>query len=358
MSMELSTPSAGSANASDEEHEGCEGHTGGLPAAATIPLLLPRRGQSLESGASPTPLGGSGSPFALPLPPPPEGFAAPQVDVWNVLQLVERRRLVIVCGDRATEPGVGKTTVLQQVQRDFELHKGGTCVAVDLKSCKLTERSDESWIQAACDAVRLAIQERRERWGLYSRMSGRSKQEEGVPAIFKLFGELEMLYEVRRKWPAAIGKVLLLLDSCDDYARHHHFQANVAAICEKCFFVNVVLGCHRPVVDTLNGKFKFTDYAIKGLAPDAASKLFLNRLRRPLIWEELPASAPGACRRRAMERARVSSLAAPVRSWQDADVLKLIAGFLADAGCSSNCERPHFNPRRVIELANDASRPL
>jgi len=107
---------------------------------------------------------------------------------------------------------------------------------------------------------------------------------EGRNELYQLMAairKLEGLCQARcQQWAPAVGQIILLLDPCDHLVQKVSFQAGIVAILENCPACSVILSSQVPVVDKLNGKFKFTPHELQGLRWGDAARLFLDRLGR------------------------------------------------------------------------------
>lgn len=103
------------------------------------------------------------SPFECAVPLLPEDFSGRSLDVWKVQQLLSNRRAVVVCGAEGTNHGIGKSAVLDAVQRAGTFNLGATCVAADLRAAgtdmPAADSTSGSWVTQVGEAVRSAILE-------------------------------------------------------------------------------------------------------------------------------------------------------------------------------------------------------
>lgn len=152
-----------------------------------------------------------------------------------------------------------------------------------------------------------------------------------------------------REWPAAGGRILLLLDECDHLIQQQHFQDALAEVLRHCASYRVVLSTQQPMVGTAGGCFKVVHHELGGMSPKDAARLFLRRAQRPIRWDEIvvdggsdgggggDAAAPAA--------ATAGGETVKLTKENEANVLELIATHPSIAA-------QRGNPRRLIELAS------
>lgn len=321
------------------------------------------------------------SPLQLPVPVLPEDYIGRQMDVWAVLQHLSNRRAVVVCGEGSSEPGIGKSVVLDAVHRAYALQVGAACVAVELRAHVADPALGGGWwIEQVRVAVQRTLQHRRrQRAGatttgvgcssvahrLLRRQLRRSTGSDGgtatagvhkgfhplsdpvatglaLEALIADVTRLEEFWQERRVGlgGAATTGILLVLDACDHLIQQQRFQAALAEVLGRCATLRVLLSTHQRMVGTAGGQFKVVHHALRGLAPSDAAQLFLRRAQRPLRWGELQATGYGAgsSHERSLDRPVV------LRAGEEAEVLSLLARHPAVSA-------QRGNPRRLIEVA-------
>eukprot|EP00929_Paragymnodinium_shiwhaense_P097930 TRINITY_DN59497_c0_g1_i1.p1 TRINITY_DN59497_c0_g1~~TRINITY_DN59497_c0_g1_i1.p1 ORF type:complete len:1530 (-),score=326.76 TRINITY_DN59497_c0_g1_i1:114-4703(-) len=273
-----------------------------------------------------------------PVPSLPEDFLGRTLDVWTVVQHLNARRAVVVCGANGMTHGIGKSAVLDAVHRTSALQMGALCVPVALQSLRQVDVSAAAavggWIDKVKAAVQAAIRREQQRdhtagsrsstrcGGLQSFSLSRSRRCTGafqhrrgrgggarsladvrqgfhplsdplavahpLQELIADLSYLEELCEARSRWQANAGsQVLLLLDECDHLIQQQNFQLALADILQQCAQCRVVLSTQQPMVGTAGGHFKVVHHALNGLAAPDAARLFLRRAHRPLRWAEL-----------------------------------------------------------------------
>mmetsp|Transcript_81758 Transcript_81758/g.157920 ORF Transcript_81758/g.157920 Transcript_81758/m.157920 type:complete len:911 (-) Transcript_81758:48-2780(-) len=311
------------------------------------------------------------TPFGRSVPCVPEDFLGRTVDSWSVLQHLNARRAVVVCGGDGEEHGIGKSAVLDAVHRIFALQMGGLCVAVPLNSLSDMEAGTlgaGGWIARVSSAVRRAFLECREQWWPASSGFGTGPRPVShivnggshalsdaiavAAAMRELITEMEALSELWQarcqQWPAASRRILLLLDECDHLIQQKHFQDAVAELLQQCSGYVVVLSTQQRMVGTAGGQFKLVHHPIHGLPRIDAARLFLRRTQRPLLWGELlPAIQTGTLPPDTATFFHSQHPTQPVvlNAATEATVLSLVAAHPSVAAQGGN-------PRRLIELAS------
>lgn len=227
---------------------------------------------------------------------PPEDFMGRTLDVWAVLQHLSRRRVTIICGESGTCHGIGKTAILEAVARSMLLQSQVRCVRADLRSLTDTRiaESPASWASRVVQALK--------HQGMSSgnRCRGARAPRCRAPSNTCLFGndsgtipEVLELIEVLRTFGEGVDRLVLLLDESDHLIQQRHFQEALTILLQGCGKLHVLLTTQQPMVGDL-GRFKVVHQMVKPLEPQAAARLFLQRCRRPLRWDEL--AAPSAAR--------------------------------------------------------------
>lgn len=156
-----------------------------------------------------------------------------------------------------------------------------------------------------------------------------------------------------REWPAAGGRILLLLDECDHLIQQPHFQDTLGEVLRHCASYRVVLSTQQPMVGTAGGWFKVVHHELDGVSPKDAARLFLRRTHRPIRWDEIkPCGSDGDGKYDETAPAASASVEGASRSdpvrltkENEADVLALVAAHPKIAA-------QRGNPRRLIELAS------
>jgi len=344
------------------------------------------------------------SPLGLAVPAVPEDFLGRMVDTWTVLQHLSARRATVVCAAPGAAHGIGKSAVLDATHRVFAHQMNGVCVAVHLQSLSAVDlaeaASERGWIGKVREAVQVALCEHRDRLyqrqlsnsplhqqplrsarrcfgatascgdlfridGLPRRSRSRSLKNTPVSAGFHALSDplatqplleelivemtaLAELCEARcRDWPAAGGRILLVLDECDHLIQQKHFQIAIASVLRRCPSYRILLSTQQRMVGVAGGQFKVVQHELQGLAPKDAARLFLRRAQRPLRWGELQVvpSSGKTCGPR-----DVSAPVALTRE-NESEVLELVARHPAVAA-------QRGNPRLLIELASKVSPSL
>jgi len=320
------------------------------------------------------------SPFGRAVPAAPEDFLGRSKDVWSVLQHLSTRRAVVICAGAGEASGVGKSAVLGAVHRAFAMQMGGVCIATQFRALNDSNAcvpGAYAWIEKVKGVVQAALQEYRpatvmaERprtMGLPGLLGGGVLRRRGpkavrggvsagfhslsdpvavAPALEELIADMTTLAEICearcREWPAAAGRLLLVLDDCDHLIQQPYFQEAIAEVLKRCPPYRVLLTTHQPVAGAAGGQFKVVHHELRGLAPKDAARLFLRRCQRPLHWGELVAPgamSPGAAAEALDPRAPVALTAA-----NEIEVLALVAK-------QSSVAAQRGNPRGLIELAS------
>mmetsp|Transcript_32717 Transcript_32717/g.76403 ORF Transcript_32717/g.76403 Transcript_32717/m.76403 type:complete len:850 (+) Transcript_32717:38-2587(+) len=274
------------------------------------------------------------TPFEQFLPELPEDFTGRTLDVWSILQHLDKRRFVTVCNRHAV-PGIGKSAVLDAVHRASALHMQMRCVKVRVGS----EVEDcISWISSIRSAVQLALAE--EDWlsstrkggscqsRLTSSVTGRPRKclprrparktqlESEVPTwsneelLQTLLHELSLLAS---KWqrrntasvqtgstsrgskvqPVSAGDasgigILLLIHGCGTILERCPDMLNILSeILRHCPNLRIVVSSQYRLLGPGCSQFKVVHYELEGLKPADAARLFLRRAQRPLRWKEV-----------------------------------------------------------------------
>lgn len=281
------------------------------------------------------------------LPSLPEDFLGRELDVWSVLQQLNQRRAVVVCGAVGEDFGIGKSAVMDSVHRHFTL-LGHSCVAVPLRSLSQASWSGD-WIEKANASIRLAIRECRG-----ARMAGASSRRRRLQGPLRtgfhplsdpstaacLLDDLiddmltlQDLCDARFEWTSSGHRILLLLDECDHLVQQQQFQDALACILQRCSSYSVVLSTHQPMVPAGASKFKVVQHRLQGLVPRDAARLLLRRAQRPLRWGEI-------------QRSEDPSSLVILNKENESEVLEAVSSQPRVAALRGN-------PRRLIELAND-----
>lgn len=281
------------------------------------------------------------------LPSLPEDFLGRKLDVWSVLQQLNQRRAVVVCGAVGEDFGIGKSAILDSVHRHFTL-LGHSCVAVPLRSLSQVSWAGD-WIEKANAAIRLAIRECRG-----ARMAGASSRRRRLQGPLRtgfhplsdpstaacLLDDLiddcivlQDLCDARFEWTSSGHRILLLLDECDHLVQQQQFQDALACILQRCSSYSVVLSTHQPMVPAGASKFKVVQHRLQGLVPRDAARLLLRRAQRPLRWGEI-------------QRSEDPSSLVILNKENETEVLEAVSSQPRVAALRGN-------PRRLIELAND-----
>lgn len=327
------------------------------------------------------------TPFDRAVPPLPEDFIGRSKDSWTLQQYLVSRRVVVVCGGSSVGQGIGKSALMDSVQRALTLQLGATCVAVRLKDQGLLCENPgcQCWISHMTAAVQRAISDmsRGDSFSMFRRCvvsrrcTHQSRQSAVQPtssdsctcfpattvvdtALEPLVSAMQALGRLSRDqgfggewWPAVAangpfaggpaageGGALIILHDCDHLVQQQFFQETIADILRRCPGYRILLSTQRSVamVGSSWCQFKAVHHAVEGLMPTDAARLFLRRTHRAIRWEELlPAKV-------VIESGRQPRGQVVLTQQSEAEVLRLVAEHPAVAA-------QHGNPRALIELA-------
>jgi hypothetical protein len=335
----------------------------------------------------------------------PDNFIGRTVDVWRVQQQLTYRRLVVVCGGANTGHGIGKTTVLDAVQRTLTMQLGVPCIGIKFQQQECgcgSATTCTCWISQLRESVRKSISniKQGDSAGLFQRCVrtrrclqaghlgkfygefGRQESNDHHPscmgcnqgclsnnvvfdaALEALVTDMLGLLRLTRDqkfggewWPATAanglfasnggenGSALFILDGCDDLVQQEEFQEAIADILRRCPGVRFLFSTHRPVVAFSQSwcQFKVAHYPLESLAPLDSARLFLRRIHRPLHWEELLESPANVDDQQV--NACNSRGTVVLTTENESTVLRMVA-------CHSAIASQKGNPRALIELAN------
>jgi len=327
------------------------------------------------------------TPFEQFLPELPEDFTGRTLDVWSILQHLDKRRFVTVCNRHAV-PGIGKSAVLDAVHRASALHMQMRCVKVRVGS----EVEDcMSWIYSIRSAVQLALAEEdwlsstrkggscqsrltsasvtRPRKCLPRRQARKTQLESEAPTwsneelLQTLLHELSLLaskWQRRNTASVQTGStsrgskvqavsagdasglgILLLIHGCGTILERCPDMLNILSeILRHCPNLRIVVSSQYRLLGSGCSQFKVVHYELEGLKPADAARLFLRRAQRPLRWKEVLAGTDAE-----RELSSVTDDAHVVLNKDsEKEVLELIASHPAVA-------RLKGAPQALIELA-------
>jgi hypothetical protein len=201
---------------------------------------------------------------ARPLPAPSGDFLGREVDIWALVTHLNKRRLVVLCGQQGTRSGIGKTAVAEEVSRWSTVRKMYSSVYfVDMQGRYTVDGSEDVWS------------------GVYAVVRGGARRPAGLSA----FQACEV--ELRRQ-----GNVLLVLDQSDDVVRSEQFLNDVQSLLAGSSKLHLLIVSHNPVA--WFGRYKAVHYGLRRLKDADATELFLRRAGRGLTREDfgLERSAP------------------------------------------------------------------
>mmetsp|Transcript_45432 Transcript_45432/g.106164 ORF Transcript_45432/g.106164 Transcript_45432/m.106164 type:complete len:881 (-) Transcript_45432:222-2864(-) len=328
------------------------------------------------------------TPFEQLLPELPEDFTGRTLDVWSVLQHLDKRRFVTVCNHRPV-PGVGKSTLLDAVHRASALHMQMRCVKVrlgleveDCTSLLMSIRSavqlalaEEDWLGArkgSCQSRLTSGALTRPRKCL-PRRPAKKMQEPETPAwsneelLQSIFHELSLLGSKWQRRITTAGQtsgavrgskvqavsagdasslgILLLIHGCSSLLERQPDEtlSIVFSILQQCP-VRIVLSSKYRVLGPGCGQFKVVHYELGGLKPADAARLFLRRTQRPLKWKEVLAGTDASIPERAQSSAAHADAPVVLQKDSEKEVLELIASHPALA-------RLKGAPQALVQLA-------
>lgn len=256
---------------SDDEHSASEGCEGGPSSgsdrddtlelsssmqAKAASIMKKFKGPRSTSNAS----AGSGTnrPLrrwrpALPsLPAPADDFISRDSDVWAVVGLLYRRRLVVVCGAKGTKHGIGKTGVAEEVAR------WATARAAFPGGVHFVRLAGNSSLAAQADP-----------WAsVYGVLSRRPRAKSPLDAVMD---------ELKR----AKGQSLLVLDEADHIVQQEAFQRALQSVLSQVSKLHVLVTTHQSVFWP-DGKYKAVHFQLRPLSKHACARLFMRRIGRPL----------------------------------------------------------------------------
>jgi len=98
------------------------------------------------------------------------------------------------------------------------------------------------------------------------------------------------LIELLRSLAEGVDRIVLLLDESDHLIQQRHFQEALTILLQGCGKLHILLTTQQPMVGDL-GRFKVVHHTVCPLEQKAAARLFLQRCRRPLRWDEISAAS-------------------------------------------------------------------